>query len=74
MTFAAVAAVALFWFSLSKTGGANPSSDPLSAHPEFAIIPKPSASTCYISIKEQCSLSSDEALAMIFTQKELEGN
>lgn len=74
MTFATVAAAALFWFSLTKADAANQAPDPLLAHPEFAIIPKASASSCYMTIKEQCSLSSDEALTMIFNQKELEGN
>src|SRR5262245_298558 len=74
MTFATVVAAVLFWFASSKADGANQTHDPLSAHPELAIIPKPSGSACYMTIKEQCSLSSDEALTMIFNKKELEGN
>lgn len=73
MAIMTVAVVVLYWFSLAKGEAANITNDPLIVHPEFAIIPKASASACYMSIKEQCSLSSDEALTMIFNQKEMEG-
>ena len=67
MVFAAIAAVALFLFSLSQensSSSVNTFNDPQ----KQTMVPSTPAPACYMSIREQCSISSDEALTMIFNR------